>query len=101
MDFTYYIAAILALIIGFVGSIIFVATRGRSKRRLIAFALVASLAVNFSTLINWSQVGGVSAGFLLVDFAFIIAFSFLGCVLGVLPILGLRMLWRIQSERAP
>jgi len=99
VDFTYFIAAVVALIIGFLGSIIFAVAKGHSKRRLMALALVVALAVNFSTLINWAYVGDLSAGFLLLDFAFIAAFSFFGCALGTLPILGIRKLWRSYSRR--
>lgn len=100
MDFTYYIAAFLALIIGFIASIMFVAAKGHSKRRLLSFALAGSLAVNFSMLINWAHVGEVSAGLLLLDFAFIILFSFAGCALGTLPVLAVRKVWRQHSGRA-
>ncbi len=60
------IAAVVALIVGFLSSIIFVVAKGHSKRRLMAVALVAALAVNFSTLINWAYVGDFSTGLSLI-----------------------------------
>ena len=68
MDFTYFIAAFLALIVGFCGAVLFVLQKRHSVRRLIGVAFVASLTVNGSALINWSAVGNVSLGFLLLDF---------------------------------
>ena len=99
MDFTYFIAAFLALIVGFCGAVLFVLQKRHSVRRLIGVAFVASLTVNGSALINWSAVGNVSLGFLLLDFALVAAYSFVGSAIGLVPPLAMRGIWRWRSRR--
>jgi hypothetical protein len=99
LDFTYFIAAFLAFVVGFCGAVLFVLQKRQSVRRLIGVAFVASLVVNGSTLINWSAVGKVSPSFSLLDCAFIAAYSFVGCAIGLFPPLAIRGIWRWRCKR--
>lgn len=99
MDFTYFIAAFIGLVIGFVAGLIFVSVKGRSTIRLMGMALAASLVVDALLLINWANIGDETVGFLLLDFAFIATYSLAGCFIGALPALAVRSIWRWHKRR--
>lgn len=99
MDFTYLIATSIGLAIGFVAGLIFVSVKGRSTIRLMGMALAASLVVDALLLINWANIGDETAGFLLLDFAFIATYSLAGCFIGTLPALAVRSIWRWHQRR--
>jgi hypothetical protein len=94
MDFTYYYAGFIGLIVGAVAGATFVLIRGRSKRRLLATALIVASALNAALLINWAHVGDLPPAFLLLDFIFIAGYSCVGCILGASPSLLARLAWR-------
>ena len=99
MDFTYFMAAISASLVGFFASCVYV-LRGRgSRRRLIAVSSVAALALNLAGLINWAHIGDLPPGFILFDFALIAAYSLIGCSIGASPALILSALWEWFRRR--
>lgn len=100
MDFTYLLAGISALMIGLFTSCLYVLQGRGSRLRLTAVTFAASLALNGTGLINWVHVGDMPPNFLLLDFALIAAYTFIGCVIGVLPALALSALWRWHRRRA-
>ena len=101
MDFTWIIAGLIALIVGFLAGWVFVLIRGQSKFRLIVSALLVSLGLNGYALINWDHVDDVTLDFLLLDFAVIAAYSLVGCIVGTLPAVTARYIWRkLRAYRA-
>lgn len=92
MDVTYFIAGFIAVIVGFCASLVFVLTNQRSKRHLLGFAVLAALAIDGMVLINWTRVGEIPVGFLLLDFAFFFTYSLVGCAVGASVPLALRRL---------
>jgi hypothetical protein len=99
MDFTYYVAAVLSLVIGFVGAIIFVATRGRSYWQLLVTALAIALIADFALLLDWSHADQMTAGWLLTDLAFFAVYGVVGCSVGALPVLAVRRVIRSFQQR--
>ena len=101
MDFTYFLAAIAASLVGFFASCVYV-LRGRgSRRRLIVVTSTAALALNLAGLINWEHIGDLSPGLILFDFALIAAYSFIGSSIGASLALILSALWkRFRRRRA-
>ena len=97
MDFTYLVALVLSLAVGFVGSLLFVAVHGRSFRRLIAVTLAVSIIADFALLIDWSRSDEITAAFLLTDAAFFIVYGSVGCALGALPVLAIRRVYRAAA----
>ena len=100
MDFTYLLAAISALMIGFFASCLYVLQGRGSKLRLIALTFAASLALNLTGLINWAHIGDLPPSFVLLDFALIASYTLIGCVLGMSPALILCALWQWLRRRA-
>jgi len=94
MDLTYFVALGLALVIGLVAAVIFVARQGQSKRRLLAWAVLVSAIADFVLLIDWSYVGEYPLWILAIDLFFFAIYGFVGCALGALPVLLLRKLLR-------
>ena len=84
MDFTYFIAAFIALVVGFLASLVVVLIGGRSKAGLLVSAFLAALVTNGIVLINWAALGEMSVGFLLLDFIFIAIYSLAGSMMGVI-----------------
>jgi hypothetical protein len=94
MDFTYFVALALSIIIGFASALVFIAVRGRSYLRLAGFAVIAAVAADFALLIDWSHANQMTAAFLVTDAAFFAVYGLIGCFVGALPVLGLRGLYR-------
>lgn len=94
MDFTYFIALGLALLIGFVSAIIFVARKGQSKRKLVGWATVASVVADFILLIDWSHISEYPLWIFGLDLIFFVIYGVVGCALGAFPVLIARMLIR-------
>jgi hypothetical protein len=99
MDFTYIVALFLSFVIGFVGSLVFIAIRGRSYWRLAISVLVTTLAADFALLLDWSRVNAFTASFLLTDLAFFLGYGVVGGVIGALPVLGLHTIYRRLTAR--
>lgn len=94
MDFTYFVAFALSVIIGFASALVFIAVRGRSYLRLAAFSLIAAVAADFALLIDWSRTDEMTATFLLTDAAFFAVYGLIGGVVGALPVIGSRLIYR-------
>lgn len=103
MDFTYFVGLALSVIIGFASALVFITVRGRSYLRLAAFSLIAAVAADFALLIDWRHAGEMTATFLLIDAAFFTVYGLIGCVVGALPVLGSRAVYRSfrRSRREP
>jgi len=93
MDFTYFIAGIIAIVVGFVVGVMFVAFKGKSSLRLIAVAFAIAFALDWILLINWAHNADAPATILLSDFLFFAVYSFIGCMIGAFPLLLGRALW--------
>jgi len=101
VDFTYFLAGFLSLLIGFLGAVVFVLTRGRSYLRLLGITVVISLIADFALLLDWSRTDDMTAELLLTDLAFFTVYAFVGCIIGSLPVLGSRQLYRwVQKANA-
>ena len=94
MDLTYFVALALSVIIGFASALVFIAARGRSYLRLATVALIVAVAADFALLIDWSHLEKMNATFLLTDAAFFAGYGLIGCVVGALPVLGSRGIYR-------
>lgn len=90
MDLTYFVALGLALIVGFTGALIFVARQGHSKRRLLGWATLVSVIVDFAFLIDWTRVSEFPIALLALDLVFFTLYGVIGCALGILPVLAVR-----------
>ena len=99
MDFTYFVAGFLSLLIGFGGAIIFVAMRGRSYRRLLVTAVAIAVGADFALLLDWSHMASMTAGLLLADLMFFTLYAFAGCSLGAFPVLAGRRVVRWSRQR--
>ncbi|MEO7384418.1 MAG: hypothetical protein ABIU18_05745 [Novosphingobium sp.] len=101
MDFTYFIAGFIALIIGLTAGAVFIAFKGKSKRRLFAAASAVAFALDWVLLINWAHIADAPAVILLFDLLFFAIYSIIGCVIGALPTLLIRYLWRNRPGQGP
>jgi hypothetical protein len=99
MDFTYIAALCLSVVIGFASAVLFVALRGRSYWRLAIPALVVAVAADFALLLDWSRASEFPASLLLTDAAFFVGFGLIGCLIGALPVLGVRAAYRRFKAR--
>lgn len=94
MDFTYFFAGFIGLVVGLLAAIIFAARKGVSKRRLIFIATAIAVALDGALLISWPHITASDAAVLLFDLLFFILYSVVGCTLGALPVLLARYVWR-------
>lgn len=95
MDFTYFIAGFIGLVVGVLVSAAFVVAKARGPTwRLFAFAFLLTLVLDAILLINWSAVGRMPPAFIALDFGFISLYSLVGCLVGALPALAVRHVWR-------
>lgn len=94
MDFTYFVAGFVALIVGIAGSIIFVVKRGHSFPLLFASLVAVTVVIDFMLLIDWCTADFITANFLVTDFAFFTVFALVGCSIGTIPVLAGRVLYR-------
>jgi len=99
MDFTYLIALVFALLVGFAGSLLFLAIRGRAYWRLIASTLAVSVIADYALLIDWSRVDQYDTEFVLLDAAFFFGYGVIGCSIGTFPALAARAIYRTVKER--
>ena len=99
MDFTYFLALALSIVIGFASALVFIAVRGRSYLRLAGFALIVAVSADFALLVDWSHADEMTAALLFVDAAFFAVYGLIGCVVGALPVLGLRAIYRRIRRR--
>ncbi|MDQ2861991.1 MAG: hypothetical protein M3T55_14995 [Pseudomonadota bacterium] len=99
MDFTYFVAGFIALVVGLVAGIVFVIIKGRSKRRLIATGSVVAVALDAALLINRTHIGEASAALILVDCLVFTIYSVVGCAIGTLPALLARSAWRSRPGK--
>lgn len=99
MDFTYLVALILSVVIGFAGALVFIAMRGRSYRRLVVSVLLVIVAADFALLLDWSRANEFTASILLADAAFFVGYGLVGGLIGALPVLSLRAAYRKLTIR--
>ncbi|SRR5690606_3310619 len=98
MDFTYYVAFALSLVIGFVGALIFVMLKGSSYWRFALTTLLVAVFADFALLIDWSYADEMT-DVLLLDAAFFTAYGLVGCAIGAVPVLGARGIYRLVRAR--
>jgi len=94
VDFTYLVAGLLSLLIGFVGAILFVLLRWQSYKRLLTITVLITLIADFALLLDWSRTDEMTADFLLIDLAFFAIYALIGCSITALVVLGSRRLYR-------
>jgi hypothetical protein len=99
MDSTYIIALILSAIIGCLAASAFIAIGGRSVLRLLLVATVIAVVAEFFLLINWAAADAITWEFLLFDFAIFSVYGVFGCLAGILPVLGIRALYRLLNRQ--
>ena len=100
MDFTYIFALILSVLIGFASAVVFVAFRGQSYWRLVSGAVILALVADFSLLIDWTHTAEMTPRFLLTEGAFFLGYGLVGVIVGVLPVIGSRWIYRtVRAER--
>jgi hypothetical protein len=99
MDFTYLVALVLSVIIGFAGALMFIAMRGQSYRRFAISVVFVIVAADFALLVDWSRANEFTASFLLTDAAFFVGYGIVGGLIGALPVLGLRAAYRRLTTR--
>lgn len=95
MDFTYYVAFALSVVIGFASALIFIALKGRSYWRFTAASLLAAVFADFALLVDWSHAREMTAIFLLTDAAIFAVYGLVGCAIGALPVIGARSVYRM------
>ena len=100
MDFTYIIAGIISLLIGALGSGLFLLLRGESFWRLLAVTVPIAIVIDFALLLDWSQIEPMTTAFFLTDLAFFSVYALVGCSLGSLPLFGARQLYRFLKSDA-
>lgn len=98
MDFTYFIAAFLAVVVGFLGAIAFVIAQGQSLSRLIWSAIGITIVLDFAFLINWANVDQEALPVLFIDLAVFTIYAMVGCTIGVAPVLALRRLLKRDQQ---
>ena len=69
MDFTYYVAFVLSVVVGFVAALIFIALKGRSYWRLALSSLLIAVLADFALLVDWRHTNEMTLAFLLTDVA--------------------------------
>ncbi|MGV3554022.1 MAG: hypothetical protein ACO1OD_02075 [Croceibacterium sp.] len=95
MDFTYIIAGFISVVVGALGSGVFLLLRGESFWRLLAITVPIAIVVDFALLLDWSQIEPMTTAFFLTDLAFFSVYALIGCSLGALPFFGARKLCRV------
>lgn len=95
MDFTYFVAGLIGVVVGFVTALIFIALKLGGKLRLLATAAIISLILAGFFLIDWTRIGSVPPGFLAADLGIIAIYILVGCFVGMSPPLVIRRLWRV------
>jgi hypothetical protein len=93
VDFTYLVALIEGLILALVASPITVMKIRRIPKLYVPIVALLVLA----TVINWREIGTQSIGFLLADFAIIIAYASIGGLIGTIP----ARIWLRFRKRRP
>lgn len=94
MDITYLVAGFLSLLVGFLGALVFVGVRGRAYRKLLGSAVTIAVIADFVLLIDWSRTDAITADFLLTDLTFFLGYALAACLIGTLPVLACRELFR-------
>ena len=97
MDFTYIVALLFSLTVGFVGSVLFVLASGKSYWRFFAIAPMLTVAADFALMEDWSRASEFTANFLLIDAALFALSAIVGCALGAFPVLGLH--WFVRAVK--
>lgn len=95
MDFTYFVAFALSVVIVFVSALIFIALKGRSYWRFSLTTLLVAVFAAFALLVDWRHANEMSAVFLLTDASFFTVYGLVGCAIGALPVIGARGIYRL------
>lgn len=101
MDFTYYVAFALSVLIGFVGALVFVMLKRRSYWRFALTILLVAVFADFSLLVDWSHANEMTAALLLTDAAYFTAYGLVGCAIGALPVVAAYGIYRLVRARPP
>ena len=99
MDFTYYVAFVLSVVVGFVSALIFIALKGRSYWRLALSSLLIAVLADFALLVDWRHTNEMTLAFLLTDVAIFTVCGMVGCFIGALPIVAARETYRSTRKR--
>lgn len=94
MDFTYFVAGFIAVVVGAVSGSLFLLVRGESFWRLLAVMVTITVLVDFALLLDWSRVEHMTTALLLTDMGFFTVYALVGCSLGALPLLATRGVYR-------
>jgi hypothetical protein len=94
MDFTYYLAGVIALVLGAIVSAAALMLKSWGAARVLAAAFAISVAVNLTSLLDWSQLGAIGLSWLTADIALIVLYSLIGSMVGAVPMLAARNVWR-------
>jgi hypothetical protein len=97
VDFTYVVARLFSLAVGFLGSGVFVLARGKSYRRFLVIAPTLTVLADFVWMEDWSRARNFTAGFLLTDAARLVLYAIIVCSIGALPLLGLH--WFVRAVK--
>jgi hypothetical protein len=97
VDFTYIVALLFSLVVGFVGSVLFVLARGKYYWRFLVIAPTLTVIADFALMEDWSRASEFTAKFLLTDAALFALYAIVGCAVGALPVLGVH--WFIRAVK--
>jgi len=98
MDYTYFVAGFIGLVVGLVVGTVLAAMGWGGKRRLVGVSFGLSLLLNTVLLIDWTQTGSLPLGFLILDLGMIALFTLIGCAVGIVPPLAVRRLLRAARQ---
>lgn len=94
MDFTYYVALVLALLVGGTVAVVLALVHKPLNWKAYRIAVIIAVALDFLLLVNWSALPFGEAWILLADLLFFSLYSLVGCALGMLPVKAVRAIVR-------
>jgi len=94
MDFTYYVAFVLALLVGGITATVLVLARKPLNAKGYRVSVTFAVALDFLLLVNWSALPLEEAWVLSADLLFFSLYSLVGCALGMLPVKAVRAIVR-------
>jgi hypothetical protein len=94
MDFTYFVAGLLAIPVGAAAAIWRIWNTNVSLARSFVVALLASVSLSFLVLIDWRFVDASNWGFLVADLTFFLVYGLFGCLVGLVSVALINWLYR-------
>ena len=82
MDFTYFFAAFIGLIVGLASTVFHLSMRKPFSRGSALLTLSAALLASGATMIRWSVVPEYDIGFIMGDLAILGIMTSIGCIAG-------------------